>query len=78
MSGVSSQATSDDIKEPNRYIKPQKFDEPPSLEEISRNLTYYLHTIHNRLGALAGISLSRLVHIVLRFNVVYNVNRSKG
>jgi Glycosyltransferase (GlcNAc) len=42
------------IKTPKRYEVLEKFDDPPPLAEIERNLTLYLHTLHDRLGALAG------------------------
>ena len=39
---------------PKRYTKEEVLEEPPSLEEIKRNMTHYLHTLHTRLGGLAG------------------------
>lgn len=42
------------IKEPNRYSSTYHSDNPPSVEEISANITHYLHMLHHRLGALAG------------------------
>lgn len=42
------------IKQPKRYNYEEKLYEPPSLKEIEHNVTYYLKTLHARLGALAG------------------------
>ena len=39
---------------PKRYKSVETLVEPPSLDEIKRNMTHYLHEIHSRLGALAG------------------------
>lgn len=42
---------------PKRYMKGEDFDEPPTLDEIRRNMTQYLSTLHTRLSALAGPSV---------------------
>jgi [Skp1-protein]-hydroxyproline N-acetylglucosaminyltransferase len=39
---------------PKRYSIQEEFVEPASLDEIKTNITLYLTTLHNRLGALAG------------------------
>ena len=42
------------ISLPKRYNIPEKYENPYSLAEVERNLTLYLHTLHERLAALAG------------------------
>lgn len=42
------------VQEPRRYHVSSEWIEPPPLSEIEKNLTYYLHTLHSRLAALAG------------------------
>jgi len=44
----------DTVKLPQRYKKKEDRDEPYPLEEVEKNMTLYLHTLHSRLGALAG------------------------
>lgn len=45
-----------ELIEPVRYKTEVRFLEPPPLIDIEKNLTYYLNTLHARLGALAGPS----------------------
>lgn len=42
------------IIEPKRYKIDELRYDPPPLEEIRRNMTLYLHTLHSTLGAMAG------------------------
>lgn len=44
----------DTVLEPRRYHLEEQHYDPPPLSEIERNMTLYLHTLHSRLGALAG------------------------
>eukprot|EP00596_Hydrurales_sp_CCMP1899_P002197 CAMPEP_0119042790 /NCGR_PEP_ID=MMETSP1177-20130426/16162_1 /TAXON_ID=2985 /ORGANISM="Ochromonas sp, Strain CCMP1899" /LENGTH=494 /DNA_ID=CAMNT_0007009807 /DNA_START=112 /DNA_END=1593 /DNA_ORIENTATION=+ len=44
----------DTVLEPRRYHLEEQHYDPPPLSEIERNMTLYLHTLHARLGALAG------------------------
>mmetsp|Transcript_8357 Transcript_8357/g.14005 ORF Transcript_8357/g.14005 Transcript_8357/m.14005 type:complete len:557 (-) Transcript_8357:233-1903(-) len=46
--------------EPNRYITPEKQLPPASIEEIERNMTLYLQTLHKRLGDIAGPKVTAL------------------
>ncbi len=39
---------------PPKQTQDEGLLDPPPLEEIRANMTYYLHTLHSRLGALAG------------------------
>jgi hypothetical protein len=44
----------DNLPMPRRYHLEEVIDTAPSLDEIKKNLTFYLHTLHSRLGSLAG------------------------
>jgi hypothetical protein len=39
---------------PKRYTASHVIEVPPSMDEIRANMTLYLHTLHRRLGDLAG------------------------
>ena len=39
---------------PRRYHLEEPSTTPPSLEEVRKNMTLYLHTLHHRLASLAG------------------------
>ena len=43
-----------DISMERKAYKGERFEDPPPLEEISRNISVYLNTLHHRLGAIAG------------------------
>ncbi len=45
---------SPDIIAPVRYSTDDGLLEPPPLEEIERNMTLYLHTLHSELSKLQG------------------------
>lgn len=48
------------LQAPARYALPVSTHQPPSVEEVGRNLTRYLHELHDKLGALAGPTVTAL------------------
>ena len=53
--GISSYKGKDDVVlVPKRYNIVDNSDSSIPIEEVRKNLTLYLHTLHTRLGALAG------------------------
>ena len=44
-----------EIKLPSRYTITEDLRDGPPLEEVRRNLTTYLHTLHKNLGDMAGM-----------------------
>lgn len=51
---IAEERSKKQLKLPKRYLYEETLVEPPSIAEIEANLTYYLHTLHDSLGALAG------------------------
>jgi hypothetical protein len=52
------QASAQTLMLPKHYEIDDQVAPPPDLDEVKRNLTLYLHTLHNRLAALAGPTVS--------------------
>ncbi len=48
------------ISLPRRYEIEDRLVSPPPMEEIERNMTLYLHTIHRTLGDMAGPTVNAL------------------
>lgn len=44
----------DGVQMPRRYHLEETSDAPPTLDEVRKNMTLYLHTLHRRLASLAG------------------------
>ena len=44
----------DGIQTPRRYPLEETIYNPPSMDEVRKNMTLYLHTLHSRLASLAG------------------------
>ena len=55
---LTSVNQADSIVEPKRYKYLENVFPPPPISEIEKNMTLYLHTIHKRLGDLAGVSVT--------------------
>lgn len=44
----------ENIIEPKIYFEEEPYDGPPDMDEVTKNVTLYLQTLHERLEALAG------------------------
>ena len=44
----------DGVQTPRRYPLEETIYNPPSMDEVRKNMTLYLHTLHSRLASLAG------------------------
>ena len=62
-----------ELKLPRRYVLPEDRLPPPPLDEIKRNLTSYLHTLHRRILDLAGPKVDALSVWDAYFDVTKNM-----